>query len=301
MMLKIIAVTKLKAENTPVKTLSIQKSADTVSRISFQEDWANYFLSYDKLLEFGPYKNLIFQEIPDSTLPYIQNYFKNRVDSNLEFRILDAGTGTGNVILGLNEALKKNLNAAQYQNIQFIGLDVLEEALKIARTKLKENTELFQGNLAQKEFGFLPKNLKLFNKLPPFQMIIMNNVFYCLKDEEKRQYLKSIKSLLDKEDGTLIISDPRGPTTRWIRYKLLLKHLKYHGFFKGLSILKQNKEHLNRITKINRKIITAKNYHYLSEKEFDMEMNQAGFNRIAPIQKAYGGLNRIYIYRKNKT
>jgi len=298
-MKKIIAVTKLKTESSLSQTSSINKSMDTVSRISFQEDWANYFLSYDKLLEFGPYKDLVFKEIPDVTIPYIHNHFKNNIKQTSEYRILDTGTGTGNVILGLQEVFQEKFTQDQNNNIQFVGIDVLDEALKIAQKKLKQNTKLFQGNLSQKKFGFDQNNLRLFHKNTPFQMIVMNNVFYCLKEEEKRQYLKSIKALLDKEEGVLIISEPTGPTTRWIRFKFILQHLRHYGFFKGLSILKRNKEHLNCITRINKKIITSKNYQYLNEKEFDKEMNQVGFTKTSPIQKAYGGLNRIYVYKRD--
>lgn len=261
-----------------------------VQSIPFQWNWIDYFSSYDKLIDFFPYHNLIYDKIPSAVIKAIKTNFPE--EKNI--RILDAGTGTGNVILGLQERLETELGNSK--QIQFIGIDTIEPALKLAQKKFanKTNVELIKGNLAQINFGLTGEAYQsAFEK--KYQIVVLNNVFYALTEEGRNAFINTVKNVLT-EKGVIIISDPiQAPNKRW-QFKLVWNHFINKGF-KGISLLLKNKKETNHIRKLNSKVLNEKNFQFLSLRKINEFMHKHGFELITPPIKAYAGLNRISVYQ----
>jgi len=134
--------------------------------------WKNYFKVYDVLNESYSYQTLLKKVVQEAQLDADQ-------------QVLDAGCGTGNLI----PLLQKN-------RIEYIGIDIIPEALEIAQKKIfSENIKI--------EFGDISKKSKFQSNT--FDRIISINVFYILSDKGRESALKEFHRIL-KPGGKLIIA-----------------------------------------------------------------------------------------------
>jgi SAM-dependent methyltransferase len=262
---------------------------DNQLKIAFQNLWENYFTSYDKLLLYGPYKKLILEEIPKAVGDIIDKNFS----AENKLQILDLGTGTGNVIWGLNKKLTD-------KKIDFLGIDASDEILNIAKKKFEnaDNVKFRLGNIGLEKFGLNEEDYaNLAQK--KFPIIIMNNSFYCLNDKEKEIFLKNINDLIS-DNGVLIISDPKHAATMWAQFKLSLQHLKMNGLISGSKILIDNKKDFKNISNFNKRTIASK-YKFLTIAEQKQLLEKWGWEVAdKAINNTYCGHGYICFYKKVK-
>jgi ubiquinone/menaquinone biosynthesis C-methylase UbiE len=135
--------------------------------------WKNYFKVYDTLNNLLSYKLLLNKVI------FLADIKDNE-------KILDAGCGTGNLYF----CLKKN-------NINYYGIDNIEEALKKARDKFKNSPKAF--------WSFMDLSKKLDFSGDFFDVIIFNNVIYSLTEKGRDNALSEFYRVL-KPKGRLVIT-----------------------------------------------------------------------------------------------
>ncbi|MEA5138420.1 class I SAM-dependent DNA methyltransferase [Arcicella rigui] len=118
-----------------------------------------------------------YRVLHEKVLSEIQKKYAN----NLDINILDVGCGTG----GLLSFLRKNA----YKNIQ--GIDYSEAAIQFCKAR---NLDVQRLNI---------DNLNDLNTPKKFDVIVCNDVFYCLETEQMKSAFYNIFHLL-KEDGIFI-------------------------------------------------------------------------------------------------
>lgn len=144
-----------------------------------QNIWSKYAVDYDKLNSLPSYKNLLGRYVK-----LINKYAISRND------ILEVGMGTGN--------LTKTI-ADVFPDSNIVGVDNDEGMLKRASIKvLPNNVKILKTDGIE----FLKRSDS------KFDVIIMNNVLYTIK--EKQIVFELIRSLL-KDNGIFIFADPVPP------------------------------------------------------------------------------------------
>jgi SAM-dependent methyltransferase len=263
-------------------------------KIRYSDSWSHYFRVYDKgLLPLRPYQELIYVEIPDQ----IMRARGDQINEAEKVSLLDLGTGTGNVILGL----KKRLPAGK---LSYVGIDATKEALDVARDKFSDNesVQFFQGNIFLEAFGLTGENWRKI-KGKKFDIITMNNVLYCLNTIEKTELLTRLKAYLS-DTGILVISDPHQEASLLQQLKIAKGHIFGMGFsriFQNLGTFLANSKNLKEISKFNRGLTSAKNNAFLPLKELQLLLESVGYTlEIEPNERSYAGIGYICTYSINQ-
>lgn len=138
-----------------------------------QNFWGKYFKYYDLLNELIPYQEtlkLMISKIP----PGDQN-------------VMDMGCGTGNLV----KLLSNSRN-----DVKITGIDYSEEALNIAKDKLKNKNDI----------NFYKVDLR--DTLPfedgVFDIILIHNVLYTISEEHRLGLIKEVLRILKK--GGIVIT-----------------------------------------------------------------------------------------------
>jgi ubiquinone/menaquinone biosynthesis C-methylase UbiE len=148
-------------DTTGAQPALVGEGAGQTAPTAGQDFWRRYFRVYDTLTESIPYRDLVQRHV-DLLAPRPGE------------RILDAGTGTGNVAVALRE-----------HGAQVVGFDYCEPALEIARAKAPD-LELRFGDLT----STLPFADAAFDKLA------CCNVIYTLPPEGQRNAVRELYRVL---------------------------------------------------------------------------------------------------------
>jgi release factor glutamine methyltransferase len=118
-------------------------------------------------------------------------------NSKLAFRsVIDIGTGSGAIIISLAKASEKNTKtlSAQAVNPKFLGTDISEKALRIAKQNAKrlkvKNIQFSKSNLLTSMNRFVHKKLDIQEKMDTRPMLVIANLPYLTDTELKRTELK---------------------------------------------------------------------------------------------------------------
>ncbi len=232
--------------------------------------------SYDKLLLLNSYRKLIYKDIPNLA-DYI---LKNKKIAN----ILDYGCGTGNAVRGLMKKFRGK------KEINFLGIDINDKALSFAKNKFKNNE-----NVNFMNFDLANKNNELKN--PKQDLIVMNNVFYCLNDTQKITLLNNFKKIL-KPGGVILLAEPN-EMPRIKRYYKIMKNEIKNNCIKNLLKFTLNIKHLYNIIKTNRYI--KNNYEFISTYTQAKMFRDCGFEAMNAVSlSGYAGGLYINYYKMKR-
>lgn len=149
-------------------------------RQNFSVDWFwNWYAkSYDTLLHFTPYTVLIHDIVEE---------ISEMTKQDEQTTVLELGCGTGNIAAALKSI----------DNLNYTGIDASKDMLSIAEKKMG----------GKKDFLFVQQDIDKpdFNLKNKFDVIVINNVLYALKDHHK---IIAVVSKLIAEKGKLVISEP---------------------------------------------------------------------------------------------
>jgi release factor glutamine methyltransferase len=173
----------------PLKDNEIQKYRDYISRRGNFEP-LQYILGYVEFygLNFIVNKNVLIprQETEILLDTIIENY-----QSNEKLKILDIGTGSGNIAVAL---------AHEFENAQITGLDISDEALQVA-SKNAESNKVEEKIIFHKE-DILNNN---FYPEEKYDLIVSNPPYVKLEDYKNLQkeitVHEPIEAVTDKNDG----------------------------------------------------------------------------------------------------
>jgi ubiquinone/menaquinone biosynthesis C-methylase UbiE len=135
--------------------------------------WRNYYKVYDTLNKSLSYQKLLARILHESRIERGQS-------------VLDAGCGSGNII-----------PLIESEDIKYVGIDIIPEALEIAKKKKNPlvEIELLCGDIS-KQLGFASNS---------YDRIISNNVLYVLTDKGRESALNEFYRVI-KPCGRLVIS-----------------------------------------------------------------------------------------------
>jgi len=229
-------------------------------------DWNLYAECYDTLLELQPYQELL------ATVGQALN--PENGDT-----ILDAGCGTGNLLLQLNEA---GTTAALF------GADLSPEMLSLAKRKCAQTSiSLLQTDLNER----FPYDDAVFSKISSM------NVLYAVPDPA---FTLGELQRVAKPGCTLVLVTPRKEYDNGLILKRHVKSTKPDEYWRGVHSSPEReavlvREALNdeKITKkmllvarYNRFISKTATFHFLTEGEFQALVRQSGFV-VTSLQSAY--------------
>ncbi len=232
--------------------------------------WANYFKTYDVMLQLIPYRNLL------TTLVEKANLKKGE-------RLLDAGCGTGNLLYEIPEG------------IEVISFDNSISALQRLKYKFK-NACAFQGSLLS-ELPFEDNSL---------DVIITNNVLYTIEKEKRPQVIKEFRRIL-KSGGRIVVSNLKEGFDPFITYKTHIKaYRQLHGIANTLIHLIMLIIPTIKIFYYNYKIIRmdqSQSYSFLKEDEQKEDFENAGFMMEGETELVYAdqGVMDVFVNKKIKT
>lgn len=225
--------------------------------------WAKYFKVYDVLNIIIPYQELLDTVIEELSVN----------DKDL---VLDAGCGTGNLIVKLEN-----------KNIKVIGIDFSEEALEICKQKIK-NAELKFHNLTEP----LPFPDNYFDK------IVCNNVLYAMVRTQRVSVLQELRRVL-KKGGKLCIVNPERSEPLNIFKEHFSKSVNQNGLLKTFLEILRNINHLYRLSLYNQEIIRHSDNLFLSFEEKKELSKKSQFNIIKTMQ-VYANESLLFILEKSK-
>lgn len=157
--------------------------------------WKKYFEVYDFLNVLEPYQKLL-------------GAFASELGDVRGKKILDAGTGTGNLAMLLEKSGTK-----------VVGLDFSKEGLEIFKKKLPNNQTIFHD---------LTKPLPFPDE--SFDAIVSNNTIYTLPMEIRPAVFKEFFRIL-KPNGKIVISNVR---EGWKPFAIYLAHIRWNIKEKGI-------------------------------------------------------------------
>jgi ubiquinone/menaquinone biosynthesis C-methylase UbiE len=220
-------------------------------------DWNLYAECYDTLLELQPYQELL------ATVGQALN--PENSDA-----ILDAGCGTGNLLLRLNEA---GTTAALF------GVDLSLEMLSLARRKCAQTSiTLVRTDLNER----FPYDDAVFSKISSV------NVLYAVPDPA---FTLGELQRVAKPGCTLVLVTPRKEYDNGLILKRHAKSDKPDEYWKGVHSSPEREEMLVKealddekiaekmllVARYNRFISRTATFHFMTESEFKALVQQSGF------------------------
>ncbi len=158
--------------------------------------WRKYFKVYDILNELIPYQELA-------------NAIVDELDIKKKDKVLDVGSGTGNIALKIKE-----------KGAVVSGIDISKEGVEIHRKK-DPDAKLMVGDVSKK----LPYSDNTFDK------IYSNNTLYTIPREKRKQIFVEFYRVL-KPGGKIVVSNViEGFSPRAIYFDHIKKETKQKGIF----------------------------------------------------------------------
>ena len=222
--------------------------------------WKNYFKVYDVLNLLIPYQELL-------------EIICNELEIKPGDKILEAGCGTGNLVLKIKEGGAK-----------VTGLDNCKEALDICHKKCPELI-----------LADLEKNLPFADGY--FDKISSNNTLYAVSRDKRDQLMKEFLRIL-KPGGKIVLANPR---EGWKPRKIYLRGIKDNIEKEGgwTTITKVIKMIIPTIKMFyyNHLIQKEVNYYFFGLNEQKVLLQKAGFTNISETKSVYaneGIMNSAY-------
>ena len=149
---------------------------------------------------------------------YIQIFENNGFDKYVYFNIIDELYNTGHPIFKCKDKklLELGCGSARWgisliDTIKsYVGVDISEKQIEIARDNLKDKAELFVSNLTE------------FNTEERFDIIYFSGVLQYMDDKDAIKIIKKSKKWLNPS-GVLISRDSITKSKRWIAQKAYKK------------------------------------------------------------------------------
>ncbi len=160
-----------------------------------QDFWRKYFWAYDALIELRTY-----QELLDTLIKELN------VETGV--KILDAGSGTGNLAVAL-EKIGAKVTGVDYSD-QGISLHKAKNRLAVIVQQSLEEKLLFEDNL--------------------FDRIVSNNTIYTLSTEGRKKLSKEFYRVL-KPGGKIVVSDI---IKGYSPFKIYLHHIRTDAKERGI-------------------------------------------------------------------
>lgn len=219
--------------------------------------WKKYFEVYDFLNVLEPYQKLL-------------GAFVEELGNIRGKKILDAGTGTGNLAVLLEK-----------HGAKVAGLDFSKEGLEIFKKKLPNSQTIFHD---------LTKPLPFPDE--SFDAVVSNNTIYTLPLETRPAVFKEFYRIL-KPNGKIVISNIR---EGWKPLAIYLVHIRWSIKEKGIIKTIADIVHLliptlkifyynHLIQKENRN----RAYFFIKPNEQQILLEQAGFSNISENRFVYAG------------
>jgi len=176
-------------ENTD--EIIIKKFIDLLKRRVDDREPLPYILGFKEFysLQFKVNKNVLIPRVETEELVDLSlNFLKNKSFP----KILDIGTGSGNIIISIAKNLKRKA--------EYFASDISEKALEVA---------IYNANHHNVKINFLISDLFNGFKRKPFFDLIVSNPPYISEQEYKRLEIEvkkePKKALITKDDGLFII------------------------------------------------------------------------------------------------
>lgn len=218
--------------------------------------WILYGYTYDGLLYFYPYRSLI-----DKVVARVAE------DNKFNGRILELGSGTGNVLVKLKDA---------FPGATLVGVDLSPTMMSVARKKLiKSHNVLLQKDDA---IVYLMKQ-----KPKSSDVIIMQNSLYAIDNRE--ELWKQLRRVIS-DDGRIIISnsDTAGSKT------IIKEHRENDSFIK---LLHPKLLLVGLIDMFISQFSETGVFSFLSEDQIKQETKR--YFDMSPVERVYGDVNILFI------
>lgn len=224
--------------------------------------WRKYFKVYDILNLLPVYSQLL-------------SVLRAELDAKQGELILDAGSGTGNLSLGISEA-----------GGWVVALDYCREALESHRSK-GDHGGLILADLA-KELPFVDNC---------FDKVVSNNVLYTLSADDQRVTLMELHRVL-KAGGKIILANPRtGQNPLSMGLNVIADNVQADGLWTTAKKIVTLMPGLIKMAYYNWKLETENQHHRFSLDEQRALLEDVGFFEVTETKLVYAGqsvLNSAY-------
>jgi ubiquinone/menaquinone biosynthesis C-methylase UbiE len=232
--------------NTSTITSTVDEPQQTpTEKDRAQRFWRRYFSVYDKANESAHYRTMLARHV-------------ELLDPQPRERILDAGTGTGNVAQALVE-----------RGAQVVGIDFLESALEVCRRKCPTG-DFRVGDLT----GRLDLDDESFTKLA------CCNVIYLLKPADQLHALRELHRVLVRGGRAVVTVFHRDFSKKQLLLATLAEERRRAGLLGLATYLARNGVAAARILYYISRLQAqrqAGQYTFFTEQEFDALLRHAGF------------------------
>ena len=216
--------------------------------------WGKYFRYYDMLNDAPPYEDLLERVV-------------RLCEARPGSRVLDAGTGTGNLVVRLCRS-----------GADVVAIDANEHGLAIARKK-QPGATYFQANLERP----LPFDDATFDA------VALVNVLYTLSEEGRASILGEIRRVL-LPGGRLVVAVPLRSFKPFSVYtETVRRWLRSDGLLAGTARVARFAVPTIAVLKYNREIKERegqRSYHFYEPEELVVALRQFGYRPEVP-ERAY--------------
>lgn len=246
-------------------TKALETGGDDLDKRQQQVFWQRYFQVYDTLRESIPYCRMIARQV-DWLEP-----LNGR-------RVLDAGTGTGNVALELID-----------RGADVVGVDFCEEALVICRQKMDRGDFRFADLTGRLEFSDAS-----------FARVACGNVIYTLAPEDQETACRELFRVLEPGGTACITVFGHGFKALRVYFVTLREYARIHGLVATVAFGARYSINTLRILYYVGRIKRRQRggaYTFYTREQFRGLLERAGFvvERLEPV---FAGQNWIALARR---